>query len=193
MESPPSERTYAACAINIARVFAHYISYPPPPPPPLNRDINLPHHPPWPTTVNRPSTSPANALARCYYVLQPSCFNRAHALCTPTTHATAILIHHDHCLLCRSPKLRLAPPHAISRRRRKPSPRRRFRYHRHYRHHRHHLHPPPTVPTPPIATPPTPRTPPPSPPFGLPPPLRAAAIDHFHHRRQIHQHAASAR
>ena len=27
---------------------------------------NLPHHPPWPTTVNRPSTPPANALARCY-------------------------------------------------------------------------------------------------------------------------------
>ena len=198
MESPPSERTYAACAINIARVFAHYISYPPPPPPPLNRDINLPHHPPWPTTVNRPSTSPANALARCYYVLQPSCFNRAHALCTPTTHATAILIHHDHCLLCRSPKTPpcpspchfSSPPQAITT---SPLP----------------VPPPLPPPSPPatistrhqlyqrhlyaIATPPTPRTPPPSPPFGLPPPLRAAAIDHFHHRRQIHQHAASAR
>jgi hypothetical protein len=64
-EAPPSERTYAACAINIARVFAHYISYPPPPPPLWI--YNLPHHPPWPrSTVNRPSTPPANALARCH-------------------------------------------------------------------------------------------------------------------------------
>ena len=60
---------------------------------------NLPHRPPWPTTVNRPSTPPANALARCYYVLQP-----CSTPCTPTTHVTAILIHHDHYQLCRSPK-----------------------------------------------------------------------------------------
>ena len=30
--------------------------------------------------------------------------DRAHAPCTPATHATAILIHHDPYLLCRSPK-----------------------------------------------------------------------------------------
>ena len=103
-------------------------------------------------------------------------FNRAHALCTPTTHATAILIHHDHCLLCRSPKTPpcpspchfSSPPQAITT---SPLP----------------VPPPLPPPSPPatistrhqlyqrhlyaIATPPTPRTPPPSPPFGLPPPL----------------------
>ena len=118
-------------------------------------------------------------------------FNRAHALCTPTTHATAILIHHDHCLLCRSPK---TPPC--------PSP-------------CHFSSPPQAITTSPLPVPPPlPPPPPPSPPATnctnatysyttyatyattvttLRPAAAAAAIDHFHHRRQIHQHAASAR
>ena len=148
MESPPSERTYAACAINIARVFAHYISYPPPPPPPLNRDINLPHHPPWPTTVNRPSTLPANALARCYYVLQP----RSRSMYTDHPR------HRDPHSPRSLPIMQVAQNSALP----LPMP---FLVAAASHHHvaasgttattatistRHHLHPPPTVPTPPI-------------------------------------------
>ena len=96
------------------------------------------------------------SLAVMYYVLRP----RSRSMYTG--HPRHRDPHSPRSLpitVCRSPKLRLAPL-AISRRRRKPSPRRRFWYHRHYHHHRHHLHPPPTSPTSP--TPPTPPTPPPS-------------------------------
>ena len=44
---------------------------------------NLPHHPPWPTTVNRPSTPPANALAR-YYVLRTATALTLHVHRPPT-------------------------------------------------------------------------------------------------------------
>ena len=126
---------------------------------------NLPHRPPWPTTVNRPSTPPANALARCYYVLQP-----CSTPCTPTTHVTAILIHHDHYQLCRSPKTPpcaarhfSSPPQAITTltpgsiiattttiatistrhqmHQRHLRHLRRLRHLRHLRHHRHHSRP----------------------------------------------------
>ena len=89
------------------------------------------------------------SLAVMYYVLRP----RSRSMYTG--HPRHRDPHSPRSLpitVCRSPKLRLAPL-AISRRRRKPSPRRRFWYHRHYHHHRHHLHPPPTSPTSP--TPPT--------------------------------------
>ena len=120
---------------------------------------NLPHHPPRPTTVNRLSTPPANlSLAVMYYVLRP----RSRSMYTGHPPYRDPHLPRSLPIMQVAQKLRLAPL-AISRRRRKPSPRRRFRYHRHYHHHhRHHLHSPPTAPTSP--TPPTPPTPPPSPP-----------------------------
>ena len=117
---------------------------------------NLPHHPPRPTTVNRLSTPPANlSLAVMYYVLRP----RSRSMYTGHPPYRDPHLPRSLPIMQVAQKLRLAPL-AISRRRRKPSPRRRFWYHRHYHHHRHHLHPPPTSPTSP--TPPTPPTPPPS-------------------------------